>query len=70
MEGIQIQKDRKGTARYARIDLSKYGERLMPFFNEVGFSPYNPEFVQKIKESKAEIETGDYEVVDVDNLWK
>ncbi|MDR0832762.1 MAG: hypothetical protein LBN93_00995 [Candidatus Symbiothrix sp.] len=34
--GITIERNTRGRARYARIDLNKYGERLMPFLREVG----------------------------------
>jgi hypothetical protein len=34
--GIYIEHNAKGTPVFARIDLTKYGERLMPFFKEVG----------------------------------
>ena len=34
--GITIEKDIRGNARYARIDLKKYGNLLNPFFKEVG----------------------------------
>lgn len=31
---------------------------------------YNPEIVHKVKEGRAAYQRGDYEVLDVDNLWK
>ena len=30
--GITIEKDKSGNARYARIDLKKYGKQLSAFF--------------------------------------
>ena len=72
--GIQIQKDTKGVARYAKIDLRKYGEKLRPFFEEIGIdaqlSPYNEEFVAKIKQSEKEFAEGKGISIDIDDLWK
>ncbi len=34
--GITIEKDVRGNARYARIDLRKYGELFNPILKEVG----------------------------------
>jgi len=34
--GITIEKDKQGNARYARIDLKKYGHLLNPIFKELG----------------------------------
>lgn len=31
---------------------------------------YNPEIVRKVEEGRAAYNRGDYEVLDVDNLWK
>jgi len=31
---------------------------------------YNPEIVRKVEEGRAAYNKGDYEVLDVDNLWK
>ena len=31
---------------------------------------YNPEIVHKVEEGRAAYQRGDYEVLDVDNLWK
>lgn len=31
---------------------------------------YNPETVRKVEEGRAAYNRGDYEVLDVDNLWK
>jgi hypothetical protein len=54
--GVYIERNTQGVPRFARIDLQKYGEKLMPFFKEIGVdvevSPYNPEFVKKIKEAE------------------
>lgn len=31
---------------------------------------YNPEIVNKVEEGRAAYQRGDYEVIDVDDLWK
>ena len=31
---------------------------------------YNPEIVRKVEEGRAAYQRGDYEVIDMDNLWK
>ena len=31
---------------------------------------YNPEIVRKVEEGRAAYNRGDYEVLDLDNLWK
>lgn len=33
-------------------------------------SPYNPEFVEKIKKSQKDFEEGRYEIINVADLWK
>ena len=33
-------------------------------------SPYNPEFVEKIKRSEEDFNTGKYEAIKTDDLWK
>jgi len=51
--GIFIEHNAKGVPTFARINLEKYGEKLKDFFEAEGVSvvksPYNPEFVKKIK---------------------
>lgn len=32
--------------------------------------PYNPEFVAKIKESKKQIQEGNFKIIKTDDLWK
>jgi hypothetical protein len=72
--GIKIERDSNGIARYARIDLRKYGKALEPFFKKIGIDteqpPYNPEFVAKIKESEQQIIKGEYKVIKTEDLWK
>ena len=72
--GITIEKDKKGNALFARIDLKKYGKLLNPFFKELGIedevSPYNSKFVAKIKKSEEEFEEGKGIKIDIENLWK
>jgi hypothetical protein len=71
--GIKIERDDNGVARYARIDLKKYGKYLAPLFKKVGInteeSPYNPEFVAKIKESEQQIKDGNYKIIKIEDLW-
>ncbi|MDR1437393.1 MAG: hypothetical protein LBI65_04660 [Candidatus Symbiothrix sp.] len=51
--GIYIEHNVKGIPVFARIDLKKYGAELKDFFDSKGISvetsPYNPQFVAKIK---------------------
>jgi hypothetical protein len=72
--GITIEKDVRGNARYARIDLKKYGNLLSNFFKEVGIeneiSYYDPKFVAKIRKSEKEFAEGKGVTVDIHNLWK
>jgi hypothetical protein len=66
--GIIIERNARGVLRFARIDLKKYGNELKDFFSSKGIvveeSPYNQEFVKKIKRSRKEYENGQFEVVD------
>ena len=72
--GIIIEHNANGIPTFARIDLKKYGAELKEFFSEKGISveksPYNPEFVAKIKRSEKQIEEGHFHKIDIDNLWK
>ncbi|MDR3287195.1 MAG: hypothetical protein LBT27_07115 [Prevotellaceae bacterium] len=72
--GIKIERDDKGVARYARIDLKKYGKYLAPLFKKVGInteeSPYNPEFVAKIKKAEEDIRNGKGKKIAIEDLWK
>jgi hypothetical protein len=60
--GIDIEHNVKGAPIFARIDLKKYGSELHDFFStkgiEVEESPYNPEFIAKIKRSEQQIRDG------------
>jgi hypothetical protein len=53
ISGVTIERNTSGEPMFARIDLSKYGKILKPFFKKIGMDieavPYNPEFVKKIK---------------------
>ena len=68
--GIIIEHNTKGVPTFARIDLKKYGNELKDFFASKGVaveeSPYNPEFVAKIKRAEKQPSIK----VDIDNLWK
>lgn len=72
--GITIEKDVRGNARFARIDLQKYGEKLIPFLKEIGLdtevSPYNKKFVEKIRKGEQQIENGNTHKLDLNNIWK
>ncbi|OAV71473.1 hypothetical protein Barb4_00628 [Bacteroidales bacterium Barb4] len=72
--GITIEKDQSGKAHYARIDIRKYGERLMPFFKEIGIdteiSPYNKEYVEMINQAEKDIKAGKGKKIAIDDLWK
>ena len=70
--GITIEKDKQGNARYARIDLKKYGHLLNPIFKELGIeddiSPYDPKFVAKIRKSEKEFAEGKGTKIEIVNL--
>ena len=72
--GIYIEHNANGTPTFARIDLKKYGEELKEFFTAKGISveesPYNPEFVAKVKRSKKQIQNGEYKIIKTEDLWK
>ena len=38
VSGIKIERNNKGEPTYARIDMKKYGNKLMIFFNENGIN--------------------------------
>jgi hypothetical protein len=72
--GILIEHNAKGIPTFARIDLNKYGAELKEFFSAKGISleesPYDPEFVSKIKQSKEQIRNGEYRIIKTEDLWK
>jgi hypothetical protein len=72
--GITIERNANGMPIYAHIDIRRYGDQLKDFFYsngvEVEESPYNPEFVAKIKKSKQQIDDGQYKVIKTADLWK
>jgi len=71
--GISIEHNAQGIPMFARIDLERYGAELRDFFSTKGISvetsPYNPEFVAKIKRSEKQIEDGNFHKLDIDKLW-
>jgi hypothetical protein len=73
-QGIFIENNAKGVPTFARIDLRKYGSELKDFFSSKGIviekSPYDPEFVAKIRQSEQQIKEGNFHRLDLDNLWK
>ncbi len=72
--GITIETDERGNARYARIDLRKYGKLLTPFLKQVGIdteaSPYNKKFVEKIRKGEDQIANGNTHKLDLNDIWK
>ena len=72
--GITIEHNSKGIPTFAHIDLKKYGNELKDFFASKGVSvvksPYNPEFVAKIKESEQQIKEGKFSIIKTEDLWK
>lgn len=72
--GITIEKDTRGNARYARIDLRKYGELFNPILKQVGVetetSPYNKKFVEKIRKGEQQIASGNTHKLDLKDIWK
>ncbi|MDR0866684.1 MAG: hypothetical protein LBO74_17385 [Candidatus Symbiothrix sp.] len=72
--GIRIERNARGMAHYAHIDLTKYGEMLMPFFKEVGIekevSSYNKEYVKMIGQAEKDIKAGKGKKIAIADLWK
>ncbi|MCL1937221.1 MAG: hypothetical protein FWF52_02360 [Candidatus Azobacteroides sp.] len=72
--GITIEYNTKGIPTFARIDLRKYGDQLKDFFASEGVSveesPYDPEFVAKIKKSEQQIKNGEFKIIKTEDLWK
>jgi hypothetical protein len=72
--GIVIERNLQGTPIFAHIDLRKYGNELKDFLSSKGVtteeSPYNPEFVAKIRRSKQQIANGQYKIIKTEDLWK
>ena len=54
--GIIIEHNAKGAPAFARIDLKQYGDKLKDFLASEGVfiekSPYNQEFVKKIRRAE------------------
>jgi len=67
--GITIEKDIRGNARFARIDLRKYGELLNPFLKEVGVEFNNLKITSKLKRSIDEAKSGNYTAGNIENFW-
>jgi len=67
--GITIEHNASGIPAIAHIDLRRYGRELKDFFASKGVSveksPYNPEFVEKIRRAEQQPSVK----VDIDNLW-
>jgi hypothetical protein len=74
IEGITIERNAHGTPKYAKIDIEKYGERLIPFFKEIGLdkeiSPYNKEYVEMIQQAERDIKAGKGKKIPIADLWK
>ena len=55
--GIIIEHNAKGAPAFAHIDLKQYGDKLKDFFASeevfIDKSPYNQEFVEKIKSQES-----------------
>jgi len=72
--GIKIEHNANGIPIFAHIDLKKYGADLKDFFASRGVSveksPYDPEFVAKIKRSEQQIKNGEYKEIKTEDLWK
>ena len=69
--GITIEKDLRGHARYARIDMKKYGDRLKDFFNEVGVK-VEPDIklTSKLKKSIQQARNGESKELNPNNIWE
>jgi hypothetical protein len=72
--GITFERDTRGVPAFVRIDLKKHGDKLKDFFAsnqiELDESPYDPEFVAKIRQSEEQISAGKFKVIKTDDLWK
>jgi len=52
--GIKIERDARGHARYARIDLRKHGKKVMPFLEEIGaINIPNKETLKALEDARA-----------------
>lgn len=73
-KGIFTEHNANGIPTFARIDLNKYRTELKEFLSAKGISidesPYNPEFVAKIKRSQEQIRNGEYRIIKAEGLWK
>jgi hypothetical protein len=73
-EGITFETNMRGEKTFVRINMKKYGDELFSFFRTIGIesevSPYNKNFVEKIKRGEQAIKEGKTCKVDLDNLWK
>ncbi|MDR0613700.1 MAG: hypothetical protein LBG45_09565 [Dysgonamonadaceae bacterium] len=72
--GILIERNAQGIPSFARIDLKKYGDKLMPFFKDIGMeqevSPYSKKYVQMINQAEENIKAGKGKKIDIAGLWK
>lgn len=54
---------------------SKAAKQLIEYLKTLSFAKveekthYDPKFVKKVKESKKQIEQGEYTVIDTDDVW-
>ncbi|MDR2495538.1 MAG: hypothetical protein LBD21_00195 [Tannerellaceae bacterium] len=74
VKGITIERNSKGDPCSATINLEMYGEKLMPFFKEVGidedFSPYSRKYVNMIRNAENDIMEGKGTKIAIEDLWK
>ena len=74
IQGITIEKARRGKSRFVRIDLERHGnsESLNRFLKENGVeveeSPIK--WTKKMLESFKQAENGEWTKGDIDNFWK
>jgi hypothetical protein len=68
--GIIIEKDTRGKARYARIDLRKFGKDLQEFFDNKGITIDEVKFTTKMKRSINEAKTGQTKEGNINDFWK
>ncbi len=67
--GITIEKDERGNARFARIDLRKHGELFNPILKGVGVDVNNIKLTSKLKRSIDEAKSGNYTRGNLENFW-
>jgi len=71
--GITLEKTYAGKPKAIRFDYNMYGGLLQNFFIQEGlefpYSPYNKKEVERLLDTKSEMESGARRKVDMSNFW-